>query len=124
MKITTREAVCKSSIHNTDAVMEKTAPMPWANRFGGPATKTWSRFNRGVMTSVAIRPSGLRSGPVSTRATKPYVNGTSTHGLPVITNRTLITTAPVATMRAEVSFTGLGNPNIFGTPPDYGVIPD
>jgi hypothetical protein len=27
-------------------------------------------------------------------------------------------------MRAEVSFTGLGNPNIFGTPPDYGVIPD
>ena len=45
-------------------------PMAWANRLGGPATSRGAA-NRGATTRVASWPSGLRVGPVSTRAQNP-----------------------------------------------------
>jgi hypothetical protein len=46
------------------------APMPCANRFGGPGTYLGAP-RRGAATRVANWPSGLSVGPVSTRAQKP-----------------------------------------------------
>jgi hypothetical protein len=69
------------------------------------------------MICVEILPNGLSNGPVLTRAINPYVSGRSSHGFPVITKATLITTAPPATMRAEVSLTGFGNPKILAMTP-------
>lgn len=95
--------------HKTEAVVEKTTPTPCAKRFGGPATNLWLIFKAGVTTCVAIRPSGLNFGPANTRAQKPNVRGTNTQPLCVTRKRTLISTTPVATVRADVSLTGLGN---------------
>jgi hypothetical protein len=53
------------------------APIPWANRFGGPGTYFAGNGNRGVITLVTSDPSGLSVGPVSTRATNPYASGIS-----------------------------------------------
>ena len=116
MAITTRDAVCASANHSTEPATEKSAPIPWANLFGGPGTRRCSRLMRGVMICVEILPNGLRNGPVHTRAIKPYVSGKSSHGFPVITKATLMTTAPPATMRAEVSLTGFGNPKTLAMP--------
>ena len=57
----------------TDAPTVTTAPMPWANRFGGPGVSRGSIPARrhGVSTRVTNWPSGLNRGPASTRATKP-----------------------------------------------------
>ena len=52
---------------STAAVVLITAPMPWAKRFGGPATY----FGSPGATFMAMRASGLSVGPVSTRAQKP-----------------------------------------------------
>ena len=62
---------------------------------------------------VDSNPSGLRAGPVSTRATKPYVSGIRIHAAPVAAKVALMSIAPKATMRADVSFTGWGNGNGF-----------
>ena len=74
---------------------------------------------RGVMTLTANWPRGLSFGPVSTRAINPYVRGTSTHPLPVMRKITDMTTTPPATMRADVSFAGLGKENNFDTRSAY-----
>ena len=71
MAITTRDAVCASANHSTEPATEKSAPMPWANLFGGPGTSRCSLLMRGVMICVEILPKGLRNGPVHTRAIKP-----------------------------------------------------
>ena len=57
--------------HSTTAVVENTTPMAWAKRLGGPATGRGATGSRGATTRVASWPSGLRVGPVSTRAQKP-----------------------------------------------------
>lgn len=61
----------------TTAATEMVAPMPWANRFGGPGTYFAGNDSRGVITLVTSCPSGLSVGPVSTRATNPYASGMS-----------------------------------------------
>ena len=58
---------------------------------------------------VAKSPSGLIRGPARTRATKPYVSGTSTQPHPSTATASAMRTAPVATVRAATSFTGFGN---------------
>ena len=91
-----------------------TAPMPWANRFGGPGTSRGStprRVSIGVSTRVTSWPSGLNRGPASTRATKPYASGRTSHVCPNSRAVAAITTTPPATNRADTSFTGLGKLN-------------
>ena len=131
--INTYDTVGAPSAHATDAPTVNTAPIPCANRFGGPGTNRCSRRMRGVMNRVTMVPHGLSVGPVHTRATKPYVNGTRTHHSRTIRNNTDCATAPAATNRAEVSFTGFGklnSPARTGVsrgrdmPSGYGRIPD
>ena len=54
----------------TAAAVVTAAPIPWAKRFGGPATYLGGP-RRGATTLIATRPSGLSLGPVRTRAQKP-----------------------------------------------------
>ena len=105
---TQRAAMSKSRRNNTDAVTLKRAPTPWANRFGGPGMMRWGPDSRGVITWVASRASGLNRGPLATRAMKPYVRGTRSQPHPVTAKPTDMRTAPVATIRADVSFTSDG----------------
>ena len=44
--------------------------MPWAKRLGGPGTGFLGP-SAGAITFWAVQPSGLRVGPVSTRAQNP-----------------------------------------------------
>ena len=53
------------------AAVDSVAPMPWANRLGGPAVGRSGSPRRGVTTRVTSCPNGLRVGPVRTRATNP-----------------------------------------------------
>jgi hypothetical protein len=46
------------------------APIPWANRLGGPGTG-FGAPSRGATTRLASAPSGDNRGPVSTRAQNP-----------------------------------------------------
>ena len=62
--------------------MAITAPIPCANRFGGPGTGFLAP-SRGAITFCAVQPSGLSVGPVSTRAQNPYVSGISSQYAPV-----------------------------------------
>src|SRR5215208_2394521 len=87
------------------------APMPCAKRFGGPGTYLGSP-SRGAATRVANRPSGLSVGPVSTRAQKPYVSGTSSQYADVRSAASATTITTPATTRAAFSLTGFGNENI------------
>jgi hypothetical protein len=61
-----------------------------------------------VMTCVAMRAKGLKVGPDNTRAEKPNVSGTRIQAQPVTAYPAAMRTAPLATMRAEVSFTSDG----------------
>ena len=85
------------------------APIPCANLFGGPGQYFGFKFNLGTKTRVTNCPSGLKVGPVPTRATNPYVSGIKTQIWSNATIVKLIQTTPAATSRAEYSFTGLGN---------------
>ena len=55
----------------TTAVTVSTAPIPCANRLGGPETGFSTNGSRGTRPRVTSWPSGLSVGPVQTRATKP-----------------------------------------------------
>ena len=66
----TSAAVVAPASTRIPAAVVKAAPMPWANRLGGPGTY-FGRPSRGAATRIANRPRGLRGGPVSTRAQKP-----------------------------------------------------
>src|ERR1022692_2653330 len=48
----------------TVAAVVTAAPMPWANRLGGPGTKRVYLVNLGATTRVASCPNGLSVGPV------------------------------------------------------------
>ena len=62
----------------------------------------------GTTNRVAIRPIGLKVGPVRTLATKPYTRKTNSQGSPVkIVANAKANTMP-ATDLAATSFTGLG----------------
>lgn len=106
--VTQRDAVLKSNKNKTDAVRLNRAPIPCANRFGGPGTIRCGPARRGVITWVAKRAMGLKVGPDNTRATKPYVRGMRIQAQPVTAYPAAMTTAALATMRAEVSFTSDG----------------
>lgn len=106
--VTQRDAVFASNRYKTDAVMLNSAPIPCANRFGGPGTMRCGPDSRGVMTWVAIRAIGLKVGPDNTLATKPYVRGIRIQDQPVTEYPAAMRTAALATMRAEVSFTSVG----------------
>ena len=54
----------------TTAAVVIAAPMPWANRFGGPGTSRGAP-SRGAITRLASAASGDSRGPVSTRAQNP-----------------------------------------------------
>ena len=53
-----------------EALTEKTTPIAWAKRLGGPGVY-FAGPRCGAASSVANRPSGLSVGPVNTRATNP-----------------------------------------------------
>ena len=63
--------VASNATAATSAATLSVAPMPCANRFGGPGTHRGATGSLGVMTRVTSWPSGLSVGPVSTRATNP-----------------------------------------------------
>src|SRR5436305_15347832 len=107
---TTSAAVCEAANASTSAVVDITAPIAWANRFGGPGTGLRSP-SRGAIRFWAIQPSGLSVGPVSTRAQKPYAIGISSQYQPVARVTMTPTSTTPATTRAAFSLTGLGNEN-------------
>ncbi len=109
-------AVWEAANASTSAAVEITAPIPWANRFGGPGTGFFGP-SRGATTSIANRPSGLSVGPVSTRAQNPYAIGISSQYQPVASVRITPASTKPATTRAAFSFTGLGNANSSRMPP-------
>ena len=75
---------------------------------GGPGTGFSGIFRRGTTNRVAIRPIGLKVGPVRTLATKPYTRKSNSQGSPVkIVANAKANTMP-ATDLAATSFTGLG----------------
>jgi len=99
--------------------MLKEAPMPWANRFGGPGQYFGFQFNFGIKIRVTNCPRGLMVGPVVTLARNPYVKGIKTHIWSNATIAKLMQTTPPATNLAEYSFTGLGNLKRACTHPCY-----
>ncbi|CAB4672517.1 unannotated protein [freshwater metagenome] len=64
-----------------------------------------SRLTRNFVTKI---PSGLKRGPLATRATKPKESGIRIHQACVAKSATDMITTPVATSRADTSFTGFG----------------
>jgi len=53
------------------AAVVSVAPIAWAKRLGGPGVSRSANGSAGATTRVASWPSGLRVGPVRTRAQKP-----------------------------------------------------
>ena len=111
MATSTVAAVVAPASQAIVAAVVTAAPMPCAKRFGGPGTY----FGSLPMSFIAARASGLSVGPVSTRAQKPYVRGTSSQYQPVAKMRRPATATTPATRRAAFSFTGFGKEN---TKPD------
>ena len=75
---------------------------------GGPGTGFSGILRMGTTNRVAIRPIGLKVGPVRTLATKPYTRKSNSQGSPVkIVANAKANTMP-ATDLAATSFTGLG----------------
>src|SRR6202789_3031999 len=97
-----------STSPSTSAAEDIAAPIAWANRFGGPGTGR-ARPSAGAIRFWAVHPSGLRVGPVRTRAQNPYASGIVSQYQPVINVNALSATTPEATVRAAFSLTGFGN---------------
>jgi len=93
------------------AATVKSAPIACANRLAGPGEYRCATGSRGVTTVVANLPSGLRVGPVSTRARNPYASTGTSHPCWNATDTTASTATTPATVRADVSLTGFGNEN-------------
>ena len=75
---------------------------------GGPGTGFSGILRMGTTNRVAMRPIGLKVGPVRTLATKPYTRKSNSQGSPVkIVANAKASTMP-ATDLAATSFTGLG----------------
>ena len=62
-------------------------PINCANLFGGPGTGLSGDPIAGTIIFVAMRPIGLRVGPVNTLAKNPYVINSSRNSFPVISNK-------------------------------------
>ena len=73
-------------------------PINCANLLGGPGTGLSGDPIAGTIILVAMRPIGLRVGPVKTLAKNPYVINSSRNSFPVISNKitNMITMAATA----------------------------
>ncbi len=73
-------------------------PINCANLLGGPGTGLSGDPIVGTIILVAMRPIGLRVGPVKTLAKNPYVINSSRNSFPVISNKitNMITMAATA----------------------------
>ncbi len=98
---------------NIAARIVTNAPIPWANRFGGPGEYLGLNGANLANTLTANIASGLREGPLNTRAMKPKAMTKIIQLKPVISAiKPKIATTP-AVKRDATSLTGFGKEKTF-----------
>lgn len=102
-----------SSNKKINAPVEKQTPIAWANCLGGPATNLLDFIILVVRIRVDSCPIGLKDGPVSILAQKPYARNIASGNHKVIIVPMVRRKTHAATERAAYSFTGCGKENIF-----------
>src|SRR6476619_2137378 len=106
----THAAGARPAASSNAAAVDTAAPMPWANRLGGPGTSR-VRPSQGVRTLTESWAKGEIRGPNSTRSQNPAAMKASPQPKPVSRVTAESATTRAAVMRAAYSFTGLGNAN-------------
>src|SRR6478736_335934 len=106
----THAAGASPAASSTADAVDTAAPMPWANRLGGPGTRR-VRPSQGVRTLTESWARGEIRGPNSTRSQNPAAMTASPHPKPVSRVTADSATTRAAVMRAAYSFTGFGNAN-------------